>query len=366
MLTVAPDGAVHLDGPQNYQPVQSGASQPAATSPLPSGYGYQQPAAGGPIRNWFFNNPIPPQNQHRTGFWGEFLYLRPRNAEIAYALPIEAPVPPVLGNEVPIGSTALVDFEYEPAFRVGFTFRLREDSSIGAQYSYLRADASHAAAIDPADGVLRSLVSHPLGANTALDTPTANAALAVNYDLIDVDYRSAIDGCEVVEEQYACLVNYILGGRYARLDQEFSSNFIDAETTSIDSAVGFNGGGIRFGLEGERHHTGTGFYVFSRGVGNLMVGEFDANYRQSNTADGVEAFTDWSGGRIVPAIDLELGMGWVGPRRRLRLSGGYMVSTWFNVVKPGEFIHAAQSQHFDDLSGILTFDGLIARADWQF
>lgn len=97
-----------------------------------------------------------------------------------------------------------------------------------------------------------------------------------------------------------------------------------------------------------------------------MVGEFKADYQQTNTFNGVEAFTNWSAGRIVPALELEIGVGWVGPRRRLRISGGYAVQTWFNVVKTEEFIGAVQSHNFDSLSDVLTFDGLVARAEWQF
>ncbi len=42
------------------------------------------------------------------------------------------------------------------------------------------------------------------------------------------------------------------------------------------------------------------------------------------------------------------------------------MSTWFNVVKTEDFINAVQNSDFDDLSGILTFDGLVARATWEF
>ena len=68
----------------------------------------------------------------------------------------------------------------------------------------------------------------------------------------------------------------------------------------------------------------------------------------------------------MPTVDLELGVGWVGPRRRLKFSGGYLVSTWFNVVKTDDFVNAVQASDYTDLSGVLTFDGLVARATWEF
>jgi len=312
-----------------------------------------------------FNNPIPYQYEHRTGLFGEFLFIRPRNAEVAYALPIDAPVAPILGNEVPVGPAAVVDFGYEPAFRVGFNLRLREDSSIGAQYTNFRGTASDGVTVI-APIVLRSLVSHPLSTNAATDTLVANASLGIEYDLLDIDYRATVDGCESCEGKFADVVNYIIGARYARLDQDFRSNFVVTGTTSVNTNVDFDGGGIRLGLEGERHSTKTGLYVYGQGITNLMVGEFKADYLQTNNFNGTEAITSWSGGRVVPGIDLELGLGWVGPRRRLRFSGGYLVSTWFNVVKTEEFINAAQTHDFDNLSSVLTFDGLVARAEWEF
>jgi len=372
LLQVAPDGAVHLDGPYAQYSNPAFAQQPGAIVgqpvPNPQASSFSQGVSQqvNQFTNWLYNDPVPPQFKHRTGFFGDFLYLRPRNAEIAYALPIDGPVAPTLGNEVPIGPTAVVDFEYEPAFRVGGVFRLNDGASLVGQYTYFRSDASSSATINAADGVLRSLVSHPLGANAATDTLDANATLALDYDLVDLDYRGLIVGCESCQGKCAYIVNYLVGGRYARFDQDFRSNFVVTGTTTVDTNVDFEGGGIRLGLEGERHSTATGIYVYGRGVTNLMVGEFKADYQQTNTFNGVEAFTNWSGGRVVPVLDLELGLGWVGPRRRLKLSGGYLVSSWFNVVKTEDFINAAQNHDFDSLSGNLTFDGLVARATWEF
>ena len=120
------------------------------------------------------------------------------------------------------------------------------------------------------------------------------------------------------------------------------------------------------GIETEHHATATGFFVYGSGVSNLMVGEFTADYLQNSSINDVEAQTSWQAGRIVPTLDLELGLGWVGPRRRLKFSGGYLVSTWFNVVKTEDWINAVQTSNYDDLSGIMTFDGLVARATWEF
>lgn len=373
VMQVAPDGAVHLDGPMSSYSMPSNASQPALIAQNQPGIFSPQAPATNRFGNWLFNNPIPYQYEHRSGLFGEFLFIRPRNAEVAYALPIDGPVAPVLGNEVPVGPAAVVDFGYEPAFRVGFSLRLQPDSSISAQYTNFRGEDSDAVTV-VAPIVLRSLVSHPLSMNAATDTLDARASLGIEYDLVDVDFKALLDGCEPCEtdncgnsqSKFADVLNYIVGVRYARLDQDFRSAFVTTGTTSVDTNVDFDGGGIRLGLEGERHSTATGLYVYGQGLTNLMVGEFKADYAQINTFNGTEAITSWSGGRLVPGFDLELGFGWVAPRRRLRLSTGYMVSTWFNVVKTEDFIDAAQTHDFDNMSSILTFDGLVTRAEWEF
>ncbi len=371
VLQVAPDGAVHLDGPYaaysnpTYTvPATTMMGQPMVVQPMAA-----QPAsttATGQFADWLYNEPVPAQYLHRSGFFGEFLYLRARNAEVAYALPIDGPVAPVLGNGIPIGPTAIVDLEHEPNFRAGGAFAFNEEASIAAQYTYFRSSNNSSASIDPAVGVLRSLVTHSLGANAATDVLDANATAAVDYDLVDVDFRGLVMGCESCEVKCASIVNYLIGGRFATMKQDFGANFIALDTTSVNTNVNFNGGGIRLGLEGEQHSTGTGLFAYGRGIANLMVGEFDATYVQSNTFVGTQVYSDWSAGRVVPVFDVEVGVGWVGPRRRLKYQAGYVVSTWFNTVTTEDFIQAVQTSNFTDQSGTLTFDGLTARVTFEF
>jgi hypothetical protein len=365
-LRVAPDGAVHLDGPgaQYSRPTYAAVGQPYAAVGQPVAAGVPASQGMGPFASWLYNDPVPWQYNHRTGFYGDFMYLRPRNAEVSYALPIDGVVD--LGDEVPVGPVAIVDQEYEPAFRAGAILRLTDGASIRGQYWFFRSEATDSATIT-APNVLRSLVTHPLSTNAATDTLDANAELDINYDLVDIDYRGLIVGCEsCCDNKCAILLNGIIGGRYANFEQEFTSTFAVIGTTNVNTNVDFQGGGIRFGLEGEHHATSTGFYVYGSGVTNLLVGEFEANYTQIHSVNGVEATTSWTAGRVVPVVDLELGIGWVGPRRRLKFSGGYQVSTWFNVVKTDDWIDAVQQNEFNDLSGTMTFDGLVARAMWEF
>lgn len=268
----------------------------------------------------------------------------------------------MLGNEVPVGPTAVVDPGYDIAFRAGFNYALNPGASIAAQYTRLRNDTDNAVTVN-APTVLRSLVSHPLGANAATDTLDASATLDTELDQIDVDFRSLWMGCEC---NCAYAVSWLVGATAAHLDQSFAANYVTINTTTVSTDVEFQGVGMRFGLQGERFFPASGIFVYGSGISSFLFGDFDTTYAQVNSLNGTEAFTSWSAGRIVPVFDFEAGAGWMGVNRHLRLSAGYRMSTWFNVVKTEDWIWAVQNHDFTNLDGTLTFDGLVGRAEWLF
>lgn len=366
MMQVGPTGAVNLDQSMAYttaQPVMAPA--PVAAQPWGAQAIAPQPAWGAPwTPTTNAASPVGYVFTHRTSVFGEFLYLRPRDAEVAYALPIDGPVLPVLGNEIPIGPVAVVDPEYDPAFKVGANIAVSDGSSIAGQYTRLKSETSSMASIAAPD-VLRSLVTHPLGVGRAFDSQEAAATLDIELDLFDLDFRSLAAGCECADYAYA--VNYVVGAQYATLDQQFASNFTMPGTTTVNTAVNFEGAGMRLGLQGERHFPSSGLFVYGSGITNILFGEFDASYAQNTDVIApAQVFTSWSAGRVVPVVDLELGAGWLGANRHLKLSAGYRVSAWFNVVTTDDWIWAVQQNDFRNMDDTLTFDGLVARAEWLF
>lgn len=386
MMQVGPDGAVNLDQPMMMSGTPYYAGQPMMAAPTAQPYAmpYAQPygtpyaaspwgqpvmqqspfgaAMGIPTPQQLTGGPLLPTYAHRTSVFGEFLYMRPRDAEVAYALPISGPVAPILGNEIPVGPTAIVDPGYDIAFRAGFNYAFNPGASLRGQYTRLRSDEDSAVTVEPPT-VLRSLVSHPLGANAATDTLDASATLEVELDQIDVDFRSLWLGCEC---NCAYAVSWLVGVTAARVDQYFAANYETIGSTNVATDVEFSGVGMRFGLEGERHFPATGLFVYGSGISSFIFGDFDATYAQVNSFNGTEAMTSWTAGRIVPVLEFEAGAGWLGVNRHLRLSAGYRVSTWFNFVKTDEWIRSVQNDQFTNLDGTLTFDGLVGRAEWLF
>jgi hypothetical protein len=154
------------------------------------------------------------------------------------------------------------------------------------------------------------------------------------------------------------------------LKQDFTSLFTNTTTReNVDTQIGFEGGGIRLGLDGERRACGSGWMIYGNGAASFVGGVFHADYQQHDNFLGTVANTGWKEDRIISILDLELGIGWVSPCGRFRFTGGYMISAWLNVLGTGDFIQAVQnntSSRSTDLTNAMTFDGLVTRVEYRF
>lgn len=256
----------------------------------------------------------------------------------------------------------MVEPEYEPAFRAGFTHSLAACSSLGVTYTQLET-SNRDRIVAGNNTVIRSMVIHPSSANAGSNWLEAQGQCDLDLRLVDLDYRRIL-----LCGPYHSL-NYLVGIRYANLTQEFRSAFTDIGVERIGTEVNFDGGGIRLGLEGERYARRCGLLVYSRAVTSLVGGEFSASYRQSNNFDPLIVDTHWKAGRVVPTLDFEIGVGWQGCNNRLRVTAGYMVSFWFNTVTTDDYIKAVRGNTFagidDGLSNTITFDGFAIRAEYR-
>ena len=314
-------------------------------------------ASGGGVGNAYYgSNCCTPTWQ----LFGDFLYLRPRDAEVAYAVPIDGPiVPPPAANPIQIGRTAVVDPSYEPAFRVGFSYAADCSSCMTGTWTHFESNTSDQISIG-APNVIRSMVSHPSTLSASADFLSAAAQYSLDFDLVDADFHGLLaSGCS-----YS--LNYLVGARYGRLQQDFYSLFSNNGTETVITDINFEGGGLRMGLEGERQLGGGCFMVYGRTVASFVAGVFKAQYNQWESFDAQVVNTNWRAGRIVAMLDLELGVGWTSPDSKLRFSAGYLMSAWYNTVKVNEYIRAVQSNNVLNLGDVLTFDGLVARAEIRF
>lgn len=308
----------------------------------------------------------PPFWAHRTGVFGEFLLLRPRDAEVAFAVPINGPIVPPPVNPVQVGPVMLVDPDYSAGFRIGGSWAWDECTSLVATYTFFESHTSNAIEVD-APVVLRSLVTHPGTLNANADYLSGAADLNIDFQTVDLDYRSIwwVGDCSVV--------NWSIGARYANLTQDFDAQFSDAGVLDeVVTAVDFDGGGFRLGLDGERHHRSRGLLLYGRTAISLIAGEFRGSYFQGSEGFDPEIVdTAWKAGRVVPIFDLELGAGWQSPCGRFRATAGYTFSMWFNTLTTDSWIRSVHQNNFvgqaDAISyDTLTFDGFTARAEYRF
>jgi hypothetical protein len=290
--------------------------------------------------------------------FGEYLYLTVRDVDVVFAQAVDG----CTATAIPTGPLGVVDPDYEPAFRAGFGVFLTPRSSIQATYTYFHS-ATDARVEAPAGTVLRSLLTHPGTLNCAAGSQAAAAGYDINFDLIDLDYLHVLcDSCDFT-------LRGLVGVRYARLEQQLFSEFSIVGLTNVVTDIDFEGVGPRVGLDGE-YRLCKGFYSYGRGVASFVIGEFEADYVQSSEFTGVLAATSYETERLVPILELELGLGWSSPGGCLRLQGGYYIAAWFNTITTPGLIEAVRVNNFsgtgDNLRDHIIFDGLTARAEVRF
>jgi len=307
---------------------------------------------------------IPCEDACYQGTWqvfGDFLYIRPGQDRVSYAVPINgaiAPQPDVA--PVQVGRIATADVGFDPGFRAGVSYSLDECSRLGLSYTHLDADIENHVSVD-APVVLRSMVSHPGTQAAPTDFLEGLAEAAVRFKLADAEFRHTW----LCNDRMS--LNYLVGARYAHLEQDFGSILTNTTTVeTVDTRLRFDGGGIRFGLEAQRRALCSGMTVYASAMASFVGGQFVGDFTQADNFSGTVVSTGWADDRVVPILDLELGVAWVGCCGHLRLSGGYMFSSWFNVPRTEDFIHAVHTNDLTQFNNALTFDGLAARAELRF
>jgi hypothetical protein len=292
--------------------------------------------------------------EHRCGVFGEWLFLHAGNFDVPYAMPVDG----TASSAVPTGPLGVARPDYDSGFRVGVNWACDETSSLRATFSFFESESSDSI-VAPSGDVIRALLTHPTTLNAAADSLFASAEYDIDFDLIDLEYRQLLYG----DDRHA--LNGVLGVRYGHLQQDLRATYAILGTTIVDSHVNFDGIGPRFGLDGERrfHH---GFLVYGRTFANFLIGDFNAEYRQSNVFAGTQARTSFDDDRIVPVLEAELGVGWGTKSGCFRVLAGYLVSGWFNSLSTGTFIDGVQTSQLNELDETLTFDGLTVRAELNF
>ena len=350
---------------------QSPAQQSPGDIISPSAASQGQPSFSGPAAS-----PQPESGQGpcdcRPGaccipnwsVYSELLYLRPGNANIPFGVPINGAIAPPAGvAPVQVGPEGVVDHYYQPAFRLGFRCALDDCGSLGG--SYTQFDHNAAAGLHvTAPTVIQSLITHPGTFSAATDFLDSDANDNLQFRLADIDYRRTL----CCDDLYA--INYLFGCRYASLNQNFLGQFSNSTThEAVATQVNFEGGGLRVGLDGERHACGSGWMVYGKGDASFVGGQLRTQYTQQDDFRGTVVSTGWNEQRVITILNLELGFGWVSPSGRFRATTGYMVNGWLNMLRTSDYINAVQTNTSGvstNQANMMTFDGLVTRLEYRF
>ncbi len=295
---------------------------------------------------------------HRSGAFGELLYLSPGNSDLIYAVEQTGPVP----QASPTGPIGISNIDEHLGYRVGLNLAHSNCSSLAVSYTRWDGETN---SILQATGtnVLNSNVIHPSTATTGAASLEATARQLANFQFGDVMVR------RVYRSSDCGVINWNAGLRYGNLEQGLSTNqtvSVATGLTNVTTDIDFSGFGIIGGLDGARHSTHTGFLVYGRALGSLLAGNWQADYRQTNQFGGGVIANRYDDYRVTPVVDTELGVGWQSCGGCLRVTTGYLFSTWFNAVTTRDYIQSVRTGNMLNLDDNLTFSGLSLRTDLRF
>ena len=297
---------------------------------------------------------------HCWYFYGEFLYLRARDAEVTWAEPIDGPIVPgpINNNPIQVGQFGVADMDFQPGWRGGFQYNTSESTGISAQYTMFESNTSNTVEV-AAPNVVRSLVSHPGTQTAAQDFLTGTALYSIDYDLLDIDFRRLIS----YDSNYQ--IGYLAGIGIVQMQQSFIANFAGTGTEQVETDIDFYGAGGRFGLFGE-FQVNCNWHLYGRGTGNLIAGEFRADYDQRQSYDPQVVDTHWRAGRVIGIWDLETGVKRTSRCGNYSINVGYLFNAWTNTMQTDEWIQGVRTNAVIDMDSTMTFDGLVARFDARF
>lgn len=292
---------------------------------------------------------------HRHKIFGEWLYLSARNQDVDYATPVNGSTV----TAVPIGQTSTFDAGYQTGLRFGGSLAIDRESSLSFVWTGFQGNDSDRTSLPggaPPGSFLKSDLVHPRTMDVATDSLSSSGTYGVDFMLGDLDYTATL-----AADSYQRL-NGSLGIRYGDLEQDLRVSHIILGSTSIQSDIDFSGFGPKIAADYENQNE-NGMLIYCRGGASLLFGQFDARYSQTSVFRGLEAANGISEDRIVPQLDLEFGTGWESANGAIRITAGYFISCWHNVLTTPAFIDGVQAGELDDIDETISFDGLAVRAE---
>ncbi len=254
------------------------------------------------------------------------------------------------------GDLAAVDYHDAINTRIGVGYR---KGNIDGRATWLSVESDgNASAERPDNGFLFSTLSHP-SQNDRAETAEANTTL--DYTSTDLELGYAME----LGEQFD--LRLFSGLRFADTDQDLTVKYDGVDFTEAKVFVDqdFTGFGPRIGADA-RWAIGSGFSVFGRAAGSLLMGDRQVSYLETDNGgeDVVADFQQQNSDEVMPVAEMALGLDWtrsIAERAGLSLSVGYEYQNWFNAYEDIQFVDAANPGLFTESKGDMTFQGFFVR-----
>lgn len=302
---------------------------------------------------------------HRTGVFGQFLYLHATGADMHHAQQQNGTGG---AGTTPFGLIGVADPDYEPGVRIGGQIACGLCSSVAMSYTFIESSAidylEPPSSVGGGLGTIGSLVHHPATDITSSAGPV-DAQYDIKMQLADVEYK------RLFRASPCGWMNYSVGARYGRLEQNFRQlgNFGGSQGGVIDTQteIDFDGSGLKIGLDGERMLGKGRLSAYGNASMSALVGSFRGDYRLHNATSVADlAIVRWEDDRVAPMLEYELGLAWTSCSGHCRAKVGYTAMHLFNAVTTPEFVDAVQADNYVDIGDTLSFSGLTSSVEWRY
>jgi len=273
----------------------------------------------------------------------DFLYVRPRRRALDFVIN-----DPFADGSSIRGKVESLDWDTTGAYRLGAGYRLVNGWEVGGTYFYLHSKDD------------RSLIASPTGALFAtLTAPgidqvnTAKGSTNLDMDIIDADLAKRI----AVNDRL--VVRVAAGGRVASIQQKLFASYTGGTAGSgvlVSSPVRFDGIGVKVGSEAWFKVWGN-VGVYAKANTSLLTGNFRTRLSQSING-GTSTLIDVSDKftKVVPITELGLGLAW--QTDNIRVSVGYEIANFFNMVDSVDFVDGSSFGKIQHRQSDLSYDGL--------
>ena len=316
--------------------------------------------------------------EHETGFFAEYLYLRPFGADISYGAQQNGTgggnfgVPP---GGVPEGDIGVISPEFRNGLRVGGELALSCTSGIRATFTEYDTETT-GSLVQPSGGAAGItatansflLIPGTLAFNNGNTTfSRLDNALGIHFKMADIEYSTLLT--DVCCQTHA--VNFDIGVRYAHLGQDFEqlASFPGANGDfDVATNIKFDGVGLRTGFDGTWRIGCSRFSLYGNAFINVLFGEFASHYQESDLTLGPppETIANWSDDRCVPILDYEVGVKWTSCNGHWVVGSGYYTAFWFNTVATQDFVTALQTSNFNHVDRTIAFTGFTSHIEYRF